>query len=471
MGNSHDRTWGIPAILDTRRRSLDKSFPIPGASVTTLLHVPRRLRSAPVVITVLAAFLTAPAHAATTTGAKTSAKTGGTKAANRSTATKPTPSACDQGRYLNDLGRPADATSAYLKGLATAATAECSKKALDAFNTSAIECGPATALEGLDRDKDANAAYRKVLATRPASTCAVAGATRTGQTTVREWLTQATTDVGTVTSAVAIGFVLLILLCWLVLIPLTRCRRTRDLWLVRNFRRVRVQIKPLDDSLQVTEKLGASTTGLLRARLRADAGDARFDQASGSASAADALDGLGDAAPQAKIIIAFIKILRSALPKRDWVITGELQGAGDHAEGLSLAIDNGGTFIDFAAFWAATMAGPASDNGGPPTGPEAYHRLVVPAAGWLTYHIAAATNPDDLPTTNALSSALTQCGVYWYDQGRPDVARGFYQRALGYDNRNSAALANLGFLDGLEEALEQQAEDALNEAQAIVEGA
>jgi hypothetical protein len=451
--------------------------------------VPRSPRTAPVIaiaftaMAIAIAITAALAHAGTATPdtTTTSVTTKTTHTATGTTKTKikvkttsakpattktPPPSNCDQGRDLDELGRPADATDTYIKGLADADARDCAKTALENLKADNAECAPAKALEDLDRDDDANAAYRKVLTTEPGSKCAQAGAKRTEDDRTLQWLTQAVKDAGTIATAAGIAFLLLVLVGWLLLIPATRVPWVRDRWPARPFRRVRVQIKDLDDSALPIAKLGVSTTGLLRARLRTDAADARFDQTSGSAAAADALDGLGEAGPQAKLIIAFIKILRSALPKRDWVVTGELQAKGADDEGISLAIDNGGTYVDFAAFWAQTMGGPAQN---PPLEAESYRRLTVPAAGWLAFHIAQAEHPKDLLTTNAMSWALTRCGVYWYDQGKPEVARKFYERALGYDGENIAALANLGLLDADFEADLHEAVANLTLAAALLE--
>jgi len=184
---------------------------------------------------------------------------------------------------------------------------------------------------------------------------------------------------------------------------------------------------------------------MLRARLSSAAANARVDQASGSASASDALDGLAEASPQAKIVLAVIGVLKAWLPDRDWVVTGELQATGDQGEGISIAIDNGGAFVDFGVFWRDSAGGP-----GAPTGAEAYRRLTVPAAGWLAHQVATAQRPSDRLSTDANSWALTQCGLYWADLGDRTSARAFYERALGKDGDNIAALANLGYMDAEE---------------------
>jgi tetratricopeptide (TPR) repeat protein len=404
-------------------------------------------RALPFAIAVLAATtLSAPAAAAPSTA---------TPAA--------TVSACDQGRALEDLGRPGDAATAYVKGLADPATQDCANGALAAMAAAGHECDPGRALEAVDRDSDANAAYRKVLAAQPGSACARDGATRTAAGGVLPWLTQAVKDVGTFAAALAVGALLLALVAWTVLIVGTRWRLVRDRRPFRGFRDVRVQIKGLDDSA-LAQKYGASTTGLMRARLTTDAGDTRIDQASGSASAADTLDGLADAAPQAKVVVALLKALRLTMPKRDWVITGELQVDGGEGVGISLAIDNGGAFVGFSAFWAKALAG--RDTTEPVA---AYRELTVPAAGWLVHHVASANGPDDLLSTDADSWALTQCGLYWYDKGDREQARRFYLRALGCDGENIAARANLGFLDADEPDRQVAAVRELNRALALLE--
>jgi tetratricopeptide (TPR) repeat protein len=187
--------------------------------------------------------------------------------------------------------------------------------------------------------------------------------------------------------------------------------------------------------------------------LRRSAGDARVDLASGSDAASDAVEGLAEVSPQAKIAAAILGVLKSLLPDRDWAVTGELQAAGEQGEGLSLAIANSGAFVDFGEFWAASVGGP-----GDPDGVEAYRRLTVPAAGWLAHHVAMANRSRDVLTTDAISWGLTQCGLFWYDRGNRDAAREFYERALGRDGDNIAALTNLGAMDSEEGDYETGAE-------------
>jgi len=350
---------------------------------------------------------------------------------------------CRQGRTTEALGRYGAATDAYLKGLAKTATESCARQALARLDAQGRTCTTAKALEGLKRENEANAAYRKVLETLPRSRCALAGAKRTDGENFWTWATQASKDIGEALAALAVGLLAVALLVWAVLVFGTHVPGVRRLWPFRGFRLVRVRIDKLDDSAVAPTTYGASTTGLLRGRLRDDAADARVDQAAGSASA---LDGLAEVSSQAKIVVAFIRLLKALLPDRDWVVTGELQAKGGGGEGLSLAIENGRGFVDFGLFWQKVMGGP-----GEVAGPEAFRRLTVPAAGWLAHQVATANRPADRLSTDAYSWALTQCALYWYDEGGWDTAREFYERALGRDRNNIAALANLGsmtFEDG-----------------------
>jgi tetratricopeptide (TPR) repeat protein len=355
--------------------------------------------------------------------------------------------ACSQGRALEGLGRYEEASKTYLEGLGKRETKACAQRALARLGREGRACATANSLEALELDSEANAAYRKVLETTPMSLCALAGARRTIAPPPPGpdfWarLKEASEHLGEALAAVVLGLVLLALLGWIFVVIGTRVPGIRRLWPFSRFREVRVRTEKLDEG--AAAGLGEGTTSILRARLRTDSG---VDQISGAVPTNDALEGLVDAAPQGALIGALLRLVKAGLPARDWVVTGQLQGAGDEGRGISLAIERRGAFIDFESFWEHSLAGPLPAGPGGPESPEAFRRLTVPAAGWLSHHIATANNPKDVMCSSALSWALTQCAIYWYDRGDRGTARGFYERALGKDGDNIAALANLGNMD------------------------
>jgi hypothetical protein len=230
------------------------------------------------------------------------------------------------------------------------------------MGTEGRACAPASSLETLGLDNEANAAYRKILETTPMSQCALAGARRTIAPPPPEpdfWtrLKEVSEHLGEALAAVVLGLVLLALLGWIFVVIGTRVPGLRRLWPLSRFREVRVKTEKLDEG--PAQGLGEGTTGILRARLRTDS---RVDQVSGAASTSDALEGLVDAAPQAALIGALLRLVKAGLPPRDWVVTGQLQDEGDEGRGITLAIERRGAFIDFESFWKHSLAGPVNRN-------------------------------------------------------------------------------------------------------------
>jgi tetratricopeptide (TPR) repeat protein len=394
------------------------------------------------------AMLFAVSSFAATTDAATSA-TARTDAPAATTA--PSVDACKQGQSLEELGRYDEAVKAYIGALAKPETQSCAKAALSRLEVGGLTCASAEALKSVHLDSEARAAFRKQLEAVPTSACAATGVKRTRGKHFWSWMSKAAEDLGGAVGAVAVAGLVLALAGWILVAVGTHLPVVRHFWPFRRFRQVRVRVSKLDDSAVAPTAFGESATGSLRARLGADP---RVDQLAGVASSADALDGLAEASSQAKIVVAVIKLLKGWLPARDWVVAGHLHAEGDDGVGLSLAIENRGSFVDFGSFWAKSVAGPS-----PGKASEAFQRLTVPAAGWLGHHISTANSPRDRLTTDAPSWALTRCALYWYDRGNRPEAREFYSRALGEDGNNIAALANLGIMDAedgdVAEALER----------------
>lgn len=383
-----------------------------------------------------AGLVTVPAPAATTGGGATAVV-----------------GACQQGRQLELLGRWDAAANAYAQGLKSSGQAVCSRRALMRLQASGTICATARALEDAGLDDQARAAYAGVLKLVPRSRCASEGLTRLqGDGGVLSWIKQAGADLADVLGDVALLGLLTGLAAWLLLLVLTHTPVLRRLPGVRALRRARLQLQPLDDG--ETSGLGAGTTALLRARLNHDANDTRIALASGP-SDTGALDGLADVSDQAKLVVALLRLLRAGLPKRDWVVSGVLQGRSTDGEGLSLAVDSGGRYRAFGEFWAHACCVPAAAGA---DAMEPYRSLTIPAAGWLGHQVAAANDPRSLLTQNPDSWALFTVGLHFYDLGRRAQARVFYERALGLDGQNIAALANLGVMDA--EELDGSAADA-----------
>lgn len=387
------------------------------------------------IVVLLAAALAAPALAAPARADSTDTTGGVTAPVADTTRTD----ACQQGKALEALGRWDAAATAYAAGLATPADAECAQEALQSLQDDGKLCVSADALKDAGLDDQARTAYAALLKDQPASGCASRGLEQDDEAKVVSWLKQAASDVGDVLAAVALALLLAALLAWALLCLATHTRGLKRLPGLRHLRQVRLQLKGLEDGQ--ADKLGAGTTEMLRARLVNDAGNTRVALASGPTDTG-ALGGLADVSDQARIVVALLTLLRAGMPKRDWIVTGVLQGASADGLGLALTIDNGGRYTAFGEFWAKLDCGPVTDDQ-----VETYRRLTIPAAGWLGHHVAAANDPRALLSTSADSWALFSVGLHWYDRGERDVARDFYARAIAADGGNIAALTNLGVMD------------------------
>jgi len=325
----------------------------------------------------------------------------------------------------------------------------------------AAPCQTAQALQQAGLDQQARAAYARVLAADPSAPCATEGLAQLDEQSAAEQVHGTVADIGEFAAAVGLGLLLFALLLWVVVVVFTHVWPLYLLPGVRRLRRVRLQLRPLDDG--ATRQLGPGTTGLLRARLVHDANDARIALATGP-SDTGALDGLADVSDQARVVVALLRLLRAGLPKRDWVVTGVLQGRCDDGEGLTLSLDDGRRYSAFGEFWSRVH------DGGARTTDEAeiYRRLTIPAAGWLGFHVAQENDPRALLATDADSWALFTVGLHLQDRAETPAERShasdFYERAIGADRSNIAAHANLGVMlaeDGRLDAAEQHLRTAL----------
>lgn len=370
---------------------------------------------------------------------------------------------CKRGVELESLGRTTEAASAYVKGIATSDL--CSRR-LEALQRSDGLCAEGDALEDLGRGNEANAAYRKVLASVPESECARLGVDDTDPASFWSWLGTATADFGTAILALGLALLVAALILLILLWIAVRVPGTRSLPVIRRLCRPFVDITTLDDSALGDDKLGPSTTALLRARIASGAGaNGLVDLAAGEASASQALAGLGEASGQAKAVVALIQMISSAVRPSQWEAAGEMHAEGDRGRGLTLSLTSTNTYEDFAAFWTQTDAGPAL---GDSSKSEPYARLTVPAAAWVRHRVAEDLDPDKLATQDPRSYALFEAGLYWQEHGVRDAARALYERALTLDDRNTGALANLGVMEA-EDGDTDRADELLTRALDLLE--
>jgi tetratricopeptide (TPR) repeat protein len=236
---------------------------------------------------------------------------------------------------------------------------------------------------------------------------------------------------------------------------LLRIRPIRDRWwILREIRRPSLVVETLDDS-GLASRIGQSVTGLLRSRISSRRDRYGLDYVSGQQAVSTALASFGDLTGSGKTAVAVIEFLVNALPRRRFILSGELQPAGDSGAGVSLALRSEDTYDSLTALWAIPFE-IQSDGTSP------YQRMVIPAAAWSDYCLTRALG-GRLLSRDPLSWAFFRAGLERQRLGEDDAARSLYEQALGHDGRNIGALANLGLIERRNQNYEI-AEEHLNNA-------
>jgi len=337
------------------------------------------------------------------------------------------------------------AEATYLKELETPASKECAEAGLTKLGQRAESCAPAQALEAVGEQQEAHAAYLKVLAADPSSACAMSGAERTrASQSVWSWLGGAAESAGKLLAALVLALLSagIVVLLWLQV--QTRWKvwpGLRNRWPASVVRRPTLQVAQFDDGA-LKERLGPPVAGLIRGRITWRRRDRLgLDLVSGQAGIASALDSLGDISSETKGALAVVKLLDAMLPRRRFVLAGELQPAGAEGPGISLELTREEGFDSLVSFWA----NPLGLAGAVET--EAYQHLAIVAAAWVDHRMASAIDGENLLTGDPKSWAFFSSGVEWQRQGKNDLARMLYEQALIMDGGNVGALANLGILE------------------------
>lgn len=325
---------------------------------------------------------------------------------------------------------------------------------------SGTECAYANALKAVGERQTAHAQYLKVLAAEPQSPCALSGAKATApetSTSAWDWLTDAAKHAG-----VAVGFVVLVSLlvvtvALVLLQPVMRWKRTRDHWPAKLFRRPSLSVDDFNDSA-LTSKLGPGVAGLVRGRVSWERDRFGLHVVSGQAGIASAWAGLGDVSADAKAAVAVIQFLTALLPRRNFVLKGQLQPDGNKGAGISLELSQGDAAKALVSFWANDLDAPAAggtqtppgepgsqDGGnGKPTDP--YQQLAIASAAWTDHWVSTLVGGDALLSRDPLSWAYFRAGVDCQQAGELAAATTLYERALRSDGQNAGALANLGII-------------------------
>lgn len=307
--------------------------------------------------------------------------------------------------------------------------------------TLAESCESAAALNEAGDREGAHAAYLKVLAAKPSSECALAGAKQTAaSTSIWAWFGDAAANAGKALAALVLGALLLTILALILLQVQTRTPGLRDRWPARRIRRPTLQIGTIDDGA-LSDHLGSATAGLIRGRISWRKDRFGVNLVSGQAGVATALRDLGDISGEAKAAVAVISLLTALLPRRRFVLSGELQPEGAEGAGISLELNQQEDYEALITFWAAPLGIERKT-----TIAAAYQHLAIAAAAWADHRMASAVGGDDLLTGDPQSWAVFRCGVDAQRRGEEKCARSLYEQARVMDGANVGALANLGIL-------------------------
>jgi tetratricopeptide (TPR) repeat protein len=304
----------------------------------------------------------------------------------------------------------------------------------------AASCQYAAALNEAGDREGAHTAYLKVLGANPSSECALAGAQQTAaSTSVWAWLGDAAENAGKALAALLLAALLVAVLVLLWLQVQTRTPLLRDRAPAKGIRRPTLQIGSIDDAA-LGEHLGSATAGLIRGRISWRKDRFGVNLVSGQAGVATALSGLGDISGEAKAAVAVINFLTATLPRRRFILTGELQPPGAEGAGVSLELNQEEDYEALITFWATPL------DLGKEASADVYQHLAIAAAAWVDHRMASAVGGDDLLTGDPQSWALFRCGLDAQRQGDDDRALLLYEQARVKDGANVGALANLGIL-------------------------
>lgn len=355
------------------------------------------------------------------------------------------PGPCAEGQALESLGRLDAAQTAYLYELSTPSGVACARAGLARLERGDELCAYAAALGQVGERQSAHAAYLRVLAMDPSSICAIRGAKETrASATAWSWLSAAAKNAGYVVAGVLLAVLLLAVIVLLLLQVLTRMPTLRDWWPAKNIRRPSLQISAFDDTALKDERWGPAIAGLVRGRVTWRTDRFGLNLISGQAGIASALSGLGDISDEAKAAVAVINFLTALLPRRRFVLEGELQPLGAQGAGISLELSRGGGAEALITFWGLPF-GLTPDQTGVPTA-DYYQQLAVAAAAWVDIWLAKAIDGKELLTGDPQSWAFFRTGVVCQQLGHTKRARMLYEQALAKDGRNVGALANLGIM-------------------------
>jgi tetratricopeptide (TPR) repeat protein len=255
----------------------------------------------------------------------------------------------------------------------------------------------------------------------------------------------------------------LLVLVLLILQALTRAPFIKDTRLVRLLRPTSFVVEPLDDSAIGQPSIGPAITGLLRNRVSAYGDRYDGDYVTGQKVVRRTLKSFKDFSASfqnlsgsAGTALAIVDFLARTLPRRRFVLRGELQPAGVAGPGVSLALQDNAAEDSLTVLWATPLEVRA-------TGAAGYQRLAIPAGAWTDHRLTSALAKTkqaqkQLLSQNAESWAFFRAGLECHRLGEDTEARSLYEQSLGRDGDNLGAAANLGLLERRERQFRRAAE-------------
>jgi tetratricopeptide (TPR) repeat protein len=252
---------------------------------------------------------------------------------------------------------------------------------------------------------------------------------------------------------------------------LTRLPWTKNSRLVRRIRPSSFVVELLDDSA-VDGRIGPAITGLVRNRISVREDRFGLDYVTGQRIVKKTLKPFKDLSASfpnlsgnAGAVVAVVEFLARTIPRRRFVLRGELQPAASAGPGVTLALQDSSADDSLTVLWATPFEIRSIDT-------AAYERLAIPSAAWADHRLATALargGLSELVSRDADSWALFRAGLECHRLGEDEQARSLYEQALGHDGRNLGALANLGLLERRERHF-ARAEGLLESARAELEG-
>jgi tetratricopeptide (TPR) repeat protein len=253
------------------------------------------------------------------------------------------------------------------------------------------------------------------------------------------------------------------------------------LWVTgRHLLRPSLRIDPfLDDGIE--PKVGAAVAAMVGTRLHELSSDkgkpedgyqldlvgADIELFAADKGLSSAVEGFAEV-PHLQVLVALLSSAERLVGWRSFVASGDLAPAGEGGDGIALALHRKNSLHARRTLWA-TPAPSAPEGNEEQPNPAGFYELVVPAAAWVQYEVAAQLDSRvRLLTANADSWSHLGRALDLQRQGQVLEALDAYADALALDPDNVGALANLGVLIARQFGLYREATLLLFQARQIL---